>query len=45
MQDIQRIVSYGVMASPVFVNDEQIVMVDHRGSRKIEELLKQRIKA
>ncbi len=45
VQDIQQIVSYGVMATPVLVIDEQIVMVGHRGSSKIEELLRQRIQA
>ncbi len=45
VQDIQQIVSYGVMATPVLIIDEQIVMVGHRGSRKIEELLKQHVEA
>lgn len=41
VQDIQQIISYGVMATPVLVINEQVAMVGHRGSRKIEELLKQ----
>ena len=36
VQDIQRILSYGVLSTPVLVIDEKVVMVGHRGSSKIE---------
>ena len=38
--DIERILSYGVMSTPVFVIDGQIVMTGHRGASKIEAVLK-----
>jgi len=40
VQDITRIMSYGVMSTPVLVIDEKIVMVGHRGSSKIEQALR-----
>ena len=40
VQDIQRIMSYGVMSTPVLVINEKIVMVGHRGTTKIEHALK-----
>jgi small redox-active disulfide protein 2 len=36
VQDIARIMSYGVMSTPVLVINEKVVMVGHRGSSKIE---------
>ena len=40
VQDIARIMSYGVMATPVLVIDEKVVMVGHRGASKIEQALR-----
>jgi len=40
VQDIQRIIAYGVMATPVLVINEQVIMVGHRGATKIEEALR-----
>jgi len=40
VQDITRIMSYGVMVTPVLVIDEKVVMVGHRGSSKIEQALR-----
>jgi small redox-active disulfide protein 2 len=40
VQDIERIMSYGVMSTPVLVIDEKVVMVGHRGSNKIEGALR-----
>jgi small redox-active disulfide protein 2 len=34
--DIEKIMSYGVMSTPVLIIDEQIVMIGHRGAKKIE---------
>ena len=39
VQDITRIMSYGVMATPVLVIDEKVVMVGHHGFGKIEQAL------
>ena len=39
VQDIERIMSYGVMTTPVLVINEKIVMVGHRGTTKIEHVL------
>lgn len=39
VQDIERIMSYGVISTPVLVIDEKVVMVRHRGSSKIEQAL------
>jgi small redox-active disulfide protein 2 len=39
VQDIPRILSYGVMSTPVLVIDEKVVMIGHRGAKKIEEML------
>ncbi len=41
VQDIERIMSYGVMATPVLVINEKVVMVGHRGATKIEDALRQ----
>ncbi len=40
VQDIERIMAYGVMATPVLVIDEKVVMIGHRGPSKIEYLLR-----
>ncbi len=40
VQDIEQIMSYGVMATPVLVIEEKVVMVGHRGSSKIEQALR-----
>lgn len=40
VQDIERIMSYGVMSTPVLVIDEKVVMVGHCGSNKIEQALR-----
>ena len=40
VQDIQQIMSYGVMATPVLVINEKVVMVGHRGTTKIEHALR-----
>ena len=40
VQDIQRIISYGVMSTPVLIINEKIVMVGHRGTTKIEHALR-----
>ncbi len=39
VQDIARIMAYGVISTPVLVIDENVVMLGHRGPRKIEEVL------
>lgn len=43
VQDIERIMSYGVMATPVLVVNEKVVMVSHRGTTKIEHALRKGI--
>jgi len=37
---IERILTYGVMSTPVLVVDGKIVMTGHRGAYKIEAALK-----
>ena len=41
VQDIQQIMSYGVMATPVLVINEKVAMVGHRGVSKIEQALRE----
>ena len=41
VQDIQRIVAYGVMSTPVLVINEKVVMIGHRGAAKIEQALRE----
>jgi len=41
VQDIERIMSYGVMSTPVLVINEKIVMVGNRGALKIEQALRE----
>lgn len=43
VQDLERIMSYGVMSTPVLVIDEKVVMVGHRGVSKIEQVLRNAI--
>jgi predicted DsbA family dithiol-disulfide isomerase len=38
--DMEKIMSYGVMSTPVLVIDEQVVMVGHHGAKKIEHALR-----
>lgn len=45
VQDVQQIMSYGVMATPVLVINEKVVMVGHRGTAKVEQALKQEVAA
>lgn len=45
VQDIARIMSYGVMSTPVLVIDEKVVMVGHHGLSKIEQALKNAVNA
>jgi hypothetical protein len=40
VQDIQRIMSVGVMARQVLVTNEKAVMLRHRGAMKIEQALR-----
>jgi small redox-active disulfide protein 2 len=40
VQDIQRILSYGVMSIPVLVVNEKVVMIGNRGATKIEQALR-----
>ena len=40
VQDIQKIMAYGVMSTPVLVIDEKIVMVGHHGAKKIEQIFR-----
>lgn len=43
VQDLQRIMSYGVLTTPVLVVDEKIAMVGFRGASKIEQVLRSAI--
>jgi small redox-active disulfide protein 2 len=40
VQDIQRIMAYGVMATPVLVVNEKVVMVGNHGAAKIEQVMR-----
>ena len=40
--DMEKIMSYGVMSTPVLVIDEQVVMIGYRGAKKIEQDLRER---
>lgn len=40
VQDITQILTYGLTAIPALVIDEKVVMVGHRGARKIEQELR-----
>ena len=37
--DVEKIMSYGVMSTPVLVINKQVVIVGHRGAKKIEQAL------
>lgn len=39
--DMEKIMSYGVLSTPVLVINGQIVMIGYRGRAKIESALKQ----
>jgi len=39
VQDIERIIAYGVMSTPALVINEKVVMLGHRGSKDIEKML------
>jgi small redox-active disulfide protein 2 len=41
VQDIQRIMSYGVMSTPALVVNEKVVMLGFRGATKIEQALRE----
>ena len=45
VQDIERILAYGVMVTPVLIIDEKVVMTGHRGPGKIEEALRKAVEA
>lgn len=42
IQDLETIISYGVMSTPVLIVDEKVTMVGHRGASKIEQVLRER---
>jgi predicted DsbA family dithiol-disulfide isomerase len=39
--DMEKIMSYGVMSTPVLIIDEQVVMIGYRGAKKIEQVLRE----
>jgi len=39
--DMEKIVAYGVMSSPVLVINEKIVMIGYHGAKKLEAVLQQ----
>ncbi len=39
--DIENILSYGVLATPVLVIDEKVIMLGYQGRSKIAEVLRQ----
>ena len=41
--DMEKIMSYGVMSTPVLVIDEQIVLIGYRGAKKLEAALQQTV--
>jgi predicted DsbA family dithiol-disulfide isomerase len=40
VRDIERILSYGVISTPVLVINEKVVMLGFRGATKIEQALR-----
>jgi predicted DsbA family dithiol-disulfide isomerase len=38
--DMEKIMSYGVMSTPVLVINERVVMVGYHGAKKIEQALR-----
>jgi small redox-active disulfide protein 2 len=43
VQDVDRILAYNVMATPVLVINEQVVMVGFRGPAKIEQAIREHL--
>lgn len=43
VQNIEQIMAFDVMSTPVLVIDEKVVMVGHRGSSKIEQVLREAV--
>lgn len=41
VQEIERILSYGVMSMPALVVNEKVVMLGFRGATKIEQALRE----
>ncbi len=40
VQDIQRIIAYGVMTTPALVINEKVAMIGNHGTAKIEQVLR-----
>ncbi len=43
VQDVERILAYNVMATPLLVINEQVAMVGFRGSAKIEQVIREHL--
>ncbi|MBK8618956.1 MAG: thioredoxin family protein [Anaerolineales bacterium] len=43
--DLPTIMSYGMMATPVLVVNEKVLMTGHPGAAKVEQVLKQEVMA
>lgn len=43
VQDVERILAYNVMATPVLVVNEQVVMIGFRGAAKIEQAIREHL--
>ena len=43
--DLPTIMSYGMMATPVLVVNEKVLMTGHPGAAKVEQALKQEVMA
>ena len=41
VNDIEKILSYGVLSTPALVINEKLVMLGNRGVRKIEQVLRE----
>jgi len=41
VQDLERIMSYGIMSTPALVVNEKVVMLGNRGAAKIEQALRE----
>jgi hypothetical protein len=41
VNDIDKILSYGVLSTPALVINEKIEMLGYRGARKIEQVLRE----
>ncbi len=44
VQDIESIMSYGVMSTPALVVNDKVVMLGFRGATKIEQALREGLK-